>query len=203
MKNNTDILELDDAYVLNYHDKNSRYGEALSIDILDDPSNPESNENKIDTWLKQNGDERGTSSAKVLTDKYTDKDYIPFYFKITLQTKIVDLNGKKVSKDELVKGTNIGLVARAVPYEYEGRSGVMRLLETIVVYEPKYRTKTNLEHIKRMREERMNKNNALKSSKNDNIGEAEPIDNKEADEKSEAQTNATSDSMLSPDEIPF
>lgn len=161
--NNNDILELDNAYVLNYFDRSSKYGEALSIDIFDDPNNPESDECKIDTWLKHNGDERGTSDTKVLTDKYDGTYYMPFYFKITPQTKIVDLNGKKVLKDELVRGTRVGLVARAVPYEYEGHSGISRPLEMIVVYEPKNRTQTNLEHIAKMREARLTKEKASNS----------------------------------------
>ncbi|MBR3236313.1 hypothetical protein IKF92_01340 [Candidatus Saccharibacteria bacterium] len=164
MENNNDILELDDAYVLSYYDRNSKYGEALSIDILDDPNDPESDGNKIDTWLKHNGDERGTNGTKVLTDKYTGNDYMPFYFKITAQTKIIDLDGKKVSKDELVKGAGVGLVARAVPYEYEGRSGISRPLEMIVVYEPKNRTQTNLEHITKMRADRLARERKAESS---------------------------------------
>lgn len=164
MENNNDILELDDAYVLSYYDRNSKYGEALSIDILDDPNDPESDGNKIDTWLKHNGDERGTSGTRVVPDKYTGNDYMPFYFKITAQTKIIDLDGKKVSKDELVKGARVGLVARAVPYEYEGRSGISRPLEMIVVYEPKNRTQTNLEHIAKMRADRLARERKAESS---------------------------------------
>ena len=158
--NNNDILELDNAYVLNYFDRGSKYGEALSIDIFDNPYDPESTSCKIDAWLNQNGDERGVNDTKTLTDKYTGVYYMPFYFKITPQTKIVDLNGKKVLKDELVKGTRIGLVARAVPYEYEGHSGISRPLEMVVVYEPKNRTQTNLEHITKMREARLAKEKA-------------------------------------------
>lgn len=199
MENNNDILELDDAYVLSYFDKNSKYGEALSIDILDDPNDPESDENKIDTWLKHNGDERGTNGTKVLTDKYTGNDYMPFYFKITTQTKIIDLDGKKVSKDELVKGARVGLVARAVPYEYEGRSGISRPLEMIVVYEPKNRTQTNLEHIAKMRADRLAKENKVES------GEAtadEPSTNSE-EKPSNNTANPPADPEVDLGEIPF
>ena len=199
MENNNDILELDDAYVLSYFDKNSKYGEALSIDILDDPNDPESDGNKIDTWLKHNGDERGTSGTKVLTDKYTSNDYMPFYFKITAQTKIIDLDGKKVSKDELVKGARVGLVARAVPYEYEGRSGISRPLEMIVVYEPKNRTQTNLEHIAKMRADRLAKENKAES------GEAtadEPSTNSE-EKPSNNTANPPADPEVDLSRIPF
>lgn len=199
MENNNDILELDNAYVLSYFDKNSKYGEALSIDIFDDPNNPESDENKIDTWLKHNGDERGTNGTKVLTDKYTDNKYIPFYFKITAQTKIIDLDGKKVSKDELVKGARVGLVARAVPYEYEGRSGISRPLEMIVVYEPKNRTQTNLEHIAKMRADRLAKEHKAEN------GEAtadEPSTNSE-EKPSNNTANPPADPEIDPSRIPF
>ncbi len=203
MENDETILELDNEYVLYYNEKSNNHGESLSINIFDDPSDPESSEYKIGEWLAKNGGNFSDSETKVNHEKHSNLTYTPFYFKITSQTKIIDLDGQRLAKEELVKGTNIGLVARAVPYEYEGRSGVMRLLETIVVYEPKHRTKTNLEHIRQMREKRLSKDNALENSKNDSAEEAEHITNKEADEKSEPQTNATSDGMLSPDEIPF
>ncbi len=199
MKNYNDILELDDAYVLSYFDKNSKYGEALSIDIFDDPNNPESAENKIDTWLKHNGDERGTSSTKVLTDKYTGEEHMPFYFKITSQTKIIDLDGKKVSKDELVKGTRVGLVARAVPYEYEGRSGISRPLEMVVVYEPKNRTQTNLEHIVKMREARLAKANKEESCGTTTDKPSVDIE----DNPSSDTTNSPVDSEVDSSRIPF
>lgn len=199
MENNNDILELDDAYVLSYFDKNSKYGEALSIDILDDPNDPESDENKIDTWLKHNGDERGTNGTKVLTDKYTGNDYMPFYFKITTQTKIIDLDGKKVSKDELVKGARVGLVARAVPYEYEGRSGISRPLEMIVVYEPKNRTQTNLEHIAKMRADRLAKENKAESGE---VTADEPSTNSE-EKPSNNTANPPADPEVDLSRIPF
>lgn len=155
MENDKTILELDDEYVLYYNEKSNNHGESLSINIFDDPNEPESTSNKINEWLEKNGGTFSESEKKVYTEKYSNMDYTPFYFKITSQTKIIDLDGKRVSKDELVKHTNIGLVARAVPYEYDGRSGVTRLLETVVVYEPKHRTRTNLEHITKMREARL------------------------------------------------
>lgn len=199
MENNNDILELDDAYVLSYFDKNSKYGEALSIDIFDDPNNPESDENKIDTWLKHNGDERGTNGTKVLTDKYTDNKYIPFYFKITAQTKIIDLDGKKVSKDELVKGARVGLVARAVPYEYEGRSGISRPLEMIVVYEPKNRTQTNLEHIAKLRANRLAKERKAESSETTTDKPSADIEEKPSSDTA----NPPADPEVDLGEIPF
>ena len=93
-------LELDNAYVLGYYDKSSgKYGEAVSIDIFDNPNDPEGILYKVDKWLRDNGDECGTNNIQVKTEKHTDKDYMPFYFKITTQTKVVDLDGKKLSKE--------------------------------------------------------------------------------------------------------
>ena len=195
--NNNDILELDDAYVLNYYDKNGKYGEALAIDAFSDPNDPEGVENKIDKWLKDNGDEHGTSKLEVRTEKYSGKDYIAFYFKITTQTKIVDLDGKKLSKDELVRGANVGLVARAVPYEYEGRSGIMRLLETVVVYEPKRRTQTNLDRIRKMREERM----ARAQSNTDDSVDKPTVTNKK--EHSDSKSGVVANTSIESERIPF
>lgn len=200
MENDETILELDNEYVLYHNEKSNYHGESLSINIFDGPSNPESSGYKIGEWLAKNGGSFSDSETKINYEKYSNLTYTPFYFKITSRTRIIDLDGKRLSKDELIKGTNIGLVARAVPYEYEERSGVMRLLETIVVYEPKRRTQTNLEHIKRMRAERTYKSDVLE---NGNTKEAKPITDKEADKKSEPQTNANSNDMLSLDEIPF
>ena len=192
------ILELDNAYVLGYYDKSSgKYGEALSIDVLDDPSNPDGDLYKVDKWLRDNGDEYGTSNLHVKTEEHTDKDYMPFYFKITTQTKVVDLDGKKLSKDELARGANVGLVARAVPYEYEGRSGIMRLLETIVVYEPKHKTQTNLEHIKRMRAERMKR--TQKDTNADTNTSPTTIDEEQSSVVADTATNSLAES----EEIPF
>ena len=199
MENNNDILELDNAYVLSYFDKNSKYGEALSIDILDDPNDPEGVENKIDTWLKHNGDERGTSGTKVLTDKYTGGEYMPFYFKITSQTKIIDLNGKKLSKDELVRGAKAGLIARAVPYKYEGRSGISRLLEMIVVYEPKNRTQTNLEHIVKMRADRLAKERKSESSETTTDASSADVEEKPSSDTA----NPSTDTEVDLSRIPF
>lgn len=157
MENNKTILELDDEYVLYYNEKSNNHGESLSINIFDDTNDPESTSNKINEWLENNGGSFSDSEKKVNFEKYSDLTYTPFYFKITSQTEIIDLDGERVSKDELVKGTNVGFVARAVPYEYEGRSGVTRLLETVVVYEPNHRTQTNLEHLVKMRANRLAK----------------------------------------------
>ncbi len=197
MENDKTILELDDEYVLYYNEKNSNHGESLVIDILDDQSKPESSEDIISKWLTDNGGAFSESEKKVYTEKYSNMDYTPFYFKITSQTKIIDLDGKSVSKDELVKHTNIGLVARAVPYEYNGRSGVTRLLETVVVYEPKHRTQTNLEHITKKREARL-----AQKANDDEAATEKPADNVE-EKPSNNTTNSATDTEVDLSRIPF
>ena len=199
MEKDKTIVELENAYVLYYNDRNSEYGEALAIDILDHPSDPNGHDNILNEWLIANGDERGTASIEVKTPKYTDKAYKPFYFKINNQTKIIDLDGKRVSKDELDRDVRVGLVARAVPYDNDYGTGIKRVLETIVVYEPKHKTQTNLARIKKMREERekLEKESDSRETPQSANGSEAKVDNAKPD------TSKTQDNKLNLDEVPF
>lgn len=150
-----DTLVLDNEHVLAYYDKASQYGEALAIGVTEESDDPNGSWHKIRKWLADNGDTITMGKIKEKsTQSLNNKDVKPFYFKITSQTKILDLDNKRLAKEELASGINIGLVARAVPYKNDFGSGIMRILETIIVFEPQHRTKKNVDAIKNAREER-------------------------------------------------
>ena len=142
------LLILDNERVLYYNDSKSRYGASVAIDIFG-PDDPLGSGERIRKWYAENNIGDGYPKTKPREMRNTNMTVEPCYFRISSWTKIIDLDGHKLTEDELRPGVKIGLVAKACPYNNIYGQGTTYSLEQIIVYEPKF---ANVDYLKQFKQ---------------------------------------------------
>ena len=117
-----DKLILKNVQLLFVNEKSDSYNRSITVEVTNEE------ERLITEWVKNNnigtGDNAGV--AQIMQHEFSDggvRKY--FYFKPDSNTSYTDSTGsKKLTFENLTKGSTISLIARATPYNYKDEYGM-------------------------------------------------------------------------------
>lgn len=130
MKEDKAVLKIKHIKFINLGTRVCPPRKYLTIDLLDNWKIID----KINRWLKDNNVNEGVTCLPYRRQSYRDDELMLKYrFGIDRHTKIVDSKGKKMPKNSLKTGCDIGIIARVYPGTHWHGLGVKRLVEKIII----------------------------------------------------------------------